>query len=136
MQNIGFSKIGGYLFGGPNNKDYSILGSILGYRNFGKLPYRYLPHHRKDVHILERARETEAEAETEREKEGKRKRKKRRDRESEGEGPLTTGLCKSNPYSKDSIMPDALLNGIPSIMSSLCGLCSVCALLWAPSFRY
>ena len=30
----------GYFFGGPYNKDYSILGSILGYPNFGKLPYR------------------------------------------------------------------------------------------------
>ena len=29
----------GYLFGGPYNKDYSILGSILGYLNFGKLPF-------------------------------------------------------------------------------------------------
>ena len=29
----------GYLVGGPYNKDYSILGSILGYPNFGKLPY-------------------------------------------------------------------------------------------------
>ena len=28
-----------YLFGGPYNKDYNIIGSILGYRNFGKLPY-------------------------------------------------------------------------------------------------
>ena len=27
-----------YLFGGPNNKDYSILGSILGSPYFGKLP--------------------------------------------------------------------------------------------------
>ena len=31
--------IGVYLFGGPYNKDYSILGSILGYPNFGELPY-------------------------------------------------------------------------------------------------
>ena len=29
----------GYLFGGPYNKDYSILGSILGSPNSGKLPY-------------------------------------------------------------------------------------------------
>ena len=28
----------GYHFGGPHNKDCSILGSILGYPNFGKLP--------------------------------------------------------------------------------------------------
>ena len=32
----------GYLFGGPYNKDYSILGSILGSPHFGKLPYRGL----------------------------------------------------------------------------------------------
>ena len=32
----------GYLFGGPNNKDYSLLGSILGSPYFGKLPYRLL----------------------------------------------------------------------------------------------
>ena len=35
----GFPKIRGTLLGGPHNKDYSILGSILGSRNFGKLPY-------------------------------------------------------------------------------------------------
>ena len=29
----------GYLLGGPNNKDYSILESILGSPYFGKLPY-------------------------------------------------------------------------------------------------
>ena len=29
-----------FLFGGPHNKDYSILGSILGSPYFGKLPYR------------------------------------------------------------------------------------------------
>ena len=34
-----FPKIRGTFFGGPNNKDYSILGSILGYPYFGKLPY-------------------------------------------------------------------------------------------------
>ena len=28
--------------GGPNNKDYSILGSLLGYPHFGKLPYIYI----------------------------------------------------------------------------------------------
>ena len=28
----------GYFFGGPHNKDYSILGSILGSPYFGKLP--------------------------------------------------------------------------------------------------
>ena len=35
----GFPKIRGTLFGGPHNKDYSILGSILGSPYFGKLPY-------------------------------------------------------------------------------------------------
>ena len=30
----------GYPFKGPNNKDCSILGSILGSPYFGKLPYR------------------------------------------------------------------------------------------------
>ena len=28
--NVGVSQNEGYHFGGPNNKDYSILGSILG----------------------------------------------------------------------------------------------------------
>ena len=36
----GFPKIKGTLFGGPNNKDYNILGSILGSPYFGKLPFR------------------------------------------------------------------------------------------------
>ena len=36
--NWGFPKIGGYPFGGPNNKDYGIFGSILGSPYFGKLP--------------------------------------------------------------------------------------------------
>ena len=35
----GFPKLGGSLIGGPYNKDYSILGSILGSPHFGKLPY-------------------------------------------------------------------------------------------------
>ena len=35
----GFPKIRGNLFGGPYNKDYSILGSILGSPYFGELPY-------------------------------------------------------------------------------------------------
>ena len=33
----GFPKLG-YLFRGPYNKDHSILGSILGFPNSGKLP--------------------------------------------------------------------------------------------------
>ena len=36
---MGVSLNYGYLFGGPHNKDYSILGSILGSPYFGKLPY-------------------------------------------------------------------------------------------------
>ena len=35
----GVPKIRGELFGGPYTKDNSILGSILGSPNFGKLPY-------------------------------------------------------------------------------------------------
>ena len=38
-----FPKIRGTLFGGPHNKDYSILGSILGSPNFGKLPHVFEP---------------------------------------------------------------------------------------------
>ena len=34
-----FPKIRGTLLRGPHNKDYSILGSILGSPYFGKLPY-------------------------------------------------------------------------------------------------
>ena len=34
----GFPKIRGILFGGPNNKDYRIFGSILGSPYFGKFP--------------------------------------------------------------------------------------------------
>ena len=34
----GFLKLG-YHFGGPHDKDYSILGSILGFSYFGKLPH-------------------------------------------------------------------------------------------------
>ena len=34
----GFPKIRGTFFGGPHNKDYNILGSILGSTYFGKLP--------------------------------------------------------------------------------------------------
>ena len=35
----GFPKIRGYFFGGPHNKCYSILGSILGSPYLGKLPH-------------------------------------------------------------------------------------------------
>ena len=34
-----FPKIKGTLVGGPDKKDYSILGSRLGFLFFGKLPY-------------------------------------------------------------------------------------------------
>ena len=34
-----------YLVGSPYNKDYSILGFILGYPNFGKLPHLQLSKH-------------------------------------------------------------------------------------------
>ena len=43
----------GYHFGGPYDKDYSILGSILGYPNFGELPYKVLRDPR-DVVLLPR----------------------------------------------------------------------------------
>ena len=36
---MGVSQNRGYPFGGPNSKDYSILGSILGSPYFGKLQY-------------------------------------------------------------------------------------------------
>ena len=35
----GFPKIRGTILGGSDNKDYSILGSMLGSHYFGKLPY-------------------------------------------------------------------------------------------------
>ena len=35
----GFPKIGVTIFGCPYKKDYSILGSILGFLYFGKLPF-------------------------------------------------------------------------------------------------
>ena len=34
----------GTFFGGPHNKDYSILGSILGSPYFGKLPFSGCTH--------------------------------------------------------------------------------------------
>ena len=40
---MGVSQNYGYLFEGPHNKDYSILGSILGSPYFGKLPYTLNP---------------------------------------------------------------------------------------------
>ena len=36
---MGVSLNFGYLFGGPYNTDYSMLGSILGSPNLGKLPH-------------------------------------------------------------------------------------------------
>ena len=41
MKGSGFPKIREYLSGGPHNKGYSILVSILGSIYFGKLPYRF-----------------------------------------------------------------------------------------------
>ena len=38
IQGLGFPKIKGTLYGGPYNKDYSILVSILGSSSLGKLP--------------------------------------------------------------------------------------------------
>ena len=38
---MGVSQNWGYHFRGPHNKDYSILGSILGSPYLGKLPYMY-----------------------------------------------------------------------------------------------
>ena len=35
----GFPKIKSTIIGGHHNKDYSILGSILGSPNFGRLPF-------------------------------------------------------------------------------------------------
>ena len=37
-ENSGFPTARSTVLGGPNLKGYSILGSILGYPNFGKLP--------------------------------------------------------------------------------------------------
>ena len=39
ISHMGVSQNYGYPFGGPYNKDYSILGSILGSPYLGKLPY-------------------------------------------------------------------------------------------------
>ena len=36
---MGVSQNQGYLFGGPHNNDYGILGSILGSPFFWELPY-------------------------------------------------------------------------------------------------
>ena len=38
-EDLGVSQNYGYPFGGPHNKDYSILGSLLGSPYFGKLPF-------------------------------------------------------------------------------------------------
>ena len=35
-------ELGVPFFGGPHIKGYNILGSILGYPNFGKVPYIYI----------------------------------------------------------------------------------------------
>ena len=38
---MGVSQNEGYLLRGPHNKDYSILGSILGFPYFEKLPHTH-----------------------------------------------------------------------------------------------
>ena len=48
---VGVSQNDGYLFGGPHNKDYSILGTILGSPYFGKLPCIYIWRHTYTVCI-------------------------------------------------------------------------------------
>ena len=50
----GFPKIRGTFFGGPHNKDYSILGSLLGSPYFGKLPYISERSHRHSLYTLYR----------------------------------------------------------------------------------
>ena len=37
-----FPKIWSTIFRGPNNKDYNILGSILGSPYLGKLPFKHI----------------------------------------------------------------------------------------------
>ena len=39
MAFCGFPKIRGTVFGDPYNKDYNILGSMLGFPYFGKVPF-------------------------------------------------------------------------------------------------
>ena len=39
FRNMGVSQNQGTIFRGPHNKDYSLLGSILGSPYLGKLPY-------------------------------------------------------------------------------------------------
>ena len=51
LRHIGVSQNEGYLYGGPQNKGYSILGSILGPPYFGKLPNSYY-HHSSGVGYL------------------------------------------------------------------------------------
>ena len=45
----GFPKIRGTFFGGPHNKEYSRLGSLLGFPYFGKDPYTHLTHYGKTL---------------------------------------------------------------------------------------
>ena len=50
---MGVSQNWGYHFRGPNNQDYSVLGSILGSPYFGKLPYIFPDWFHKDhIYIL------------------------------------------------------------------------------------
>ena len=39
MLHRGFPKLGVPFWGGPQNKDHGILGSILGFLSLGKLPH-------------------------------------------------------------------------------------------------
>ena len=49
----GFPKIRSTLLGGPYNKDYSLLGSILGSPYFGKLPQTQQGLRRSTEHVTE-----------------------------------------------------------------------------------
>ena len=42
VKNGSFPTLGVPFLGGPHIKDYSILGSILGYPNFGKVPNKFV----------------------------------------------------------------------------------------------
>ena len=46
---MGVSQNLGYHFGGPHNKDYSILESMLGSPYVGKIPYTSLQNDRDDL---------------------------------------------------------------------------------------
>ena len=53
---MGFPKIRGYLFGGPHNKEYTILGSILGsfiLGNYQIFRWRNITYNPKGAHDFE-----------------------------------------------------------------------------------